>query len=56
MENSTDYERNEILENISIIGEPFLRNKLLDMYYLKFEKQKRIDELEAELQKLKSNG
>ncbi|MCP1996113.1 AAA family ATPase [Flavobacterium sp. HSC-61S13] len=56
MENSTDDERNEILENINIIGEPFLRNKLLDMYYLKFEKQKRIDELEAELQKLKSNG
>ncbi|HRN71262.1 MAG TPA: hypothetical protein PLS49_08850, partial [Candidatus Woesebacteria bacterium] len=55
MENSTDYERNETLENINIIGEPFLRNKLLDMYYLKFEKQKRIDELEAELQKLKSN-
>ncbi|WP_430613178.1 AAA family ATPase [Flavobacterium sp. JP2137] len=56
MENSTDYERNEILENINIIGEPFLRNKLLDMYYLKFEKQKRIDELESELKKLKSNG
>lgn len=54
--NSTDDERNKILENINIIGEPFLRNKLLDMYYLKFDKQKRIDELEAELQKLKSNG
>ncbi|WP_159156154.1 hypothetical protein [Empedobacter brevis] len=56
MENSTDYERNEVLQNINIIGEPFLKNKLLDMYYFKFEKQKRIDELEAELQKLKSNG
>src|SRR5690606_11207609 len=56
MQNSTDDERNEILENINIIGEPFLRNKLLDMDYLKFEKQKRIDELEAELLKLKSNG
>lgn len=56
MENSTDNERNEILENINIIGEPFLRNKLLDMYYLKFEKEKRIAELEAKLQKLKSNG
>ena len=56
MENSTDDERNEILENINIIGEPFLRNKLLDMYYLKFEKEKRIAELEAKLQKLKSNG
>ncbi|MGE8525899.1 hypothetical protein [Chryseobacterium rhizosphaerae] len=56
MENSTHDERNEILENINIIGEPFLRNKLLDMYYLKFEKQKRIDELEAKLEKLKLNG
>ena len=56
MENTNHDERNEILENINIIAEPFLRNKLLDMYYLKFEKQKRIDELEAELQKLKSNG
>lgn len=56
MKNSTDDERNEILENINIIGEPFLRNKLLDMYYKFFDKQKRIDELEAELQKLKSNG
>lgn len=56
IENSSDDERNEILENINIIGEPFLRNKLLDMYYLKFEKEKRIAELEAKLQKLKSNG
>lgn len=56
IKNSTDDERNKILENINIIGEPFLRNKLLDMYYLKFEKEKRIAELEAELQKLKSNG
>lgn len=47
---------NEILENITVIGEPFLRSKLLDMYYKIFDKQKRIDELEAELQKLKSNG
>ncbi|MDM1353247.1 MULTISPECIES: hypothetical protein [Myroides] len=56
IKNSTDDERNEILENINIIGEPFLRNKLMDMYYFKFERQKRIDELEAELLKLKSNG
>lgn len=56
IENSTDDERDEILENINIVGEPFLRNKLLDMYYLKFEKQKRIAELEAELTELKSNG
>lgn len=54
--NSAEDERSEILKNIDIIGEPFLRNKLLDMYYLKFEKQKRINELEAELSKLKSNG
>lgn len=53
---SSNEERKKILKQINIIGEPFLRNKLLDMYYLKFDKQKRINELEAELLKLKSNG
>ncbi|WP_316795448.1 hypothetical protein [Pedobacter agri] len=53
--NTNEEERSELLKYINIIGEPFLRNKLLDMYYLKFKKQKRIDELEAELKKLKSN-
>ncbi len=57
-ENIKDYteeDKSELLKNIQLIGEPFLRNKLLDMYYIKFDKQKRIDELEAELKKLKIN-
>ncbi|MCW3161329.1 hypothetical protein [Chryseobacterium oryctis] len=49
-ENKTD-----LLQNINLIGEPFLRNKLLDMYYSMFDKEKRIEELEAELKKLKEN-
>lgn len=52
---STNEQRNDLIENIQLIGEPFLRNKLLDMYYTKFDKQRRIDELEAELIKLKAN-
>ncbi|NLR57638.1 ATP-binding cassette domain-containing protein [Chitinophaga polysaccharea] len=45
----------ELLLYINLIGEVFLRNKLLDMYYSKFNKQKRIEELEAQLKKLKNN-
>lgn len=48
-------EKDTLLKNIFLIGENFLRNKLLDMYYTKFDKQKRIEELEAELLKLKEN-
>lgn len=52
----TDTKKEELFHNINIVAEPFLRNKLLDMYYIKFGKQKRIEQLEAELKKLKSNG
>lgn len=52
---STSEQRNDLIENIQLIGEPFLRNKLLDMYYMKFGKQTRIQELEAELKKLRAN-
>lgn len=51
---NTNEERNDLIENIQLIGEPFLRNKLLDMYYTKFDKQPRIQELEAELKKLRA--
>lgn len=44
-----------ILEEIQIIGEPFLKRKLLEMYYSKFDTQKRIEELKAEIQKLEDN-
>jgi hypothetical protein len=52
----TDTKKEELFHNINFVAEPFLRNKLLDMYYIKFGKQKRIEQLEAELKKLKSNG
>ncbi|MCU7618474.1 hypothetical protein NZ698_14835 [Chryseobacterium sp. PBS4-4] len=51
----SEEERDHLLKNINLIGESFLRNKLLDMFYAKLNKQKRIDELEAELLKLKQN-
>lgn len=55
LKNRTEEEKVDLLKNINLIGESFLRNKLLDMFYAKFNKQKRIDELEAELLKLKQN-
>lgn len=51
----TEDEKENLLKNINLVGENFLRNKLLDMFYAKLNKQKRIDELEAELLKLKQN-
>lgn len=55
LKNYTENEKVDLLKNIHLVGETFLRNKLLDMYYTKFDKQKRIEELEAELQKLKED-
>ncbi len=46
-------EDREVLALINLIGEPFLREKLLDMYYAKYDKQKRINQLEAELKTLR---
>ena len=52
-ENNSDV--NEIQKIIELIGEPFLRDKLKEMFYKKFKKlrSKRIQELEKELTKLK---
>lgn len=44
-----------ILKEIKIIGEPFLREKLLEMYYRKYESKKRIAILKAELNRLENN-
>jgi predicted ATP-dependent endonuclease of OLD family len=41
-------ERIKVLRTIQIIGEPFLKQKLLDMYYKKFDKEARKKELEKE--------
>lgn len=55
LKDSSENEKNELLKNINLVGEIFLKNKLLDMYYLAFDRQKRIEELEAELLKLKQD-
>lgn len=52
---TSDFNQDSVFEKIQIIGEPFLREKLLEMFYAKFEtaKKDRISELENELKKLK---
>ena len=52
----TKAEKDNIRDIIQLIGEPFLKAKLTDMYYSKFDKQKRIDELEAELKLLRDDS
>jgi len=45
----------KVLQEIEIVGEPFLKEKLLEMYYNKFQRQKRIVELRKELTLLENN-
>jgi energy-coupling factor transporter ATP-binding protein EcfA2 len=47
-------DQEEIYQTIQLIGEAFLREKLMEMYYLKFEKVKRIQELKAQLERLEN--
>ncbi|MFA0960310.1 AAA family ATPase [Roseivirga sp. BDSF3-8] len=50
-------ESSELLkERIEMIGEPFLREKLSEMYYKKFAREKRISDLENEIKRLKEGG
>lgn len=44
-----------ILNEIETIGEPFLKEKLIEMYYNKFDKQFRIKQLKSEIEKLENN-
>lgn len=44
-----------IWKEIQIIGEPFLKEKLEEMYYSRFDKTKRINELRAELTRLEND-
>jgi hypothetical protein len=44
--------KEKILNLIDIVGEPFLKTKLLEMYYTKFDKEKRIQELKVEINRL----
>jgi hypothetical protein len=50
-----DVNRDLIWKEIQIIGEPFLKEKLEEMYYSKFDKTKRINELRAELNRLEND-
>ena len=50
-----DLNRDLIWKEIQIIGEPFLKDKLEEMYYSKFDKAKRINELRAELNRLEND-
>lgn len=51
----SDVNRDLIWNEIQIIGEPFLKEKLEEMYYSKFDKSKRINELRAELNRLEND-
>lgn len=50
-----DLNRDLIWKEIQIIGEPFLKEKLEEMYYSKFDKTRRINELKAELNRLEND-
>lgn len=49
------YSEDEIRQIINLIGEPFLREKLMEMYYLKYSKKKHIEELKAEIKRLEND-
>ena len=44
-----------ILKKINLIGEPFLKKTLMEMYYTKFDKQKRLSELREEIRRLEND-
>lgn len=48
-------DQESIWKEIQIIGEPFLKKKLIEMYYLRFNKAKRISELKEELNRLEND-
>ncbi|MCO5948310.1 AAA family ATPase [Mucilaginibacter flavidus] len=47
--------KDQLLSVIEIIGEPFIRMKVFDLFYSKFSKENRILELEEELKRLKND-
>jgi predicted ATPase len=53
--NKKNIDKQSIWKEIQIIGEPFLKDKLIEMYYLKFDKAKRISELKEELYRLEND-
>ncbi|MBD1385844.1 AAA family ATPase [Mucilaginibacter rigui] len=46
------YTEKDLLMIINLISEPFLREKLMEMFFQKYDKQKRIEELKNELKRL----
>ena len=46
-------DRESLLTTINLIGEPFLKDKLIEMYYDNYDKEKRIKILEDKLDELK---
>jgi len=50
-----DKTRQTVFQEIQVVGEPFLKEKLLEMYYMKYEKQKRIEKLKQEIIRLENN-
>ncbi len=53
--NKKKINRDSIWSEIQLIGEPFLKEKLIEMYYSKFDKAKRISELREELNRLEND-
>jgi predicted ATPase len=51
---SSIIERNAIWTEIQIIGEPFLKQKLEEMFYLKYDKELKISQLREEIKRLEN--
>ncbi|PJJ67341.1 AAA family ATPase [Chryseobacterium geocarposphaerae] len=47
-------DKNSIWNEIQIIGEPFLKQKIEEMFYLKFDKELKISELREEIKRLEN--
>lgn len=52
----TPAEREEIRDVINLIGEQFLRDRLSDLYYAIFDKQRRIELLKDEIKRLENDS
>lgn len=51
---SSIIEKNALWSEIQIIGEPFLKQKLEEMFYLKYDKELKISELREEIKRLEN--
>lgn len=46
--------KDAIWDEIQIIGEPFLKQKLEEMFYLKYDKELKISQLQEEIKRLEN--